>query len=205
MFQSLNIAATGMQAQQTNLDVISNNIANLSTTAFKRERAEFSDLLYQTKTRSGTNASADGQTVPTGIQIGLGVKTGATYRIHEQGTIVNTDNPLDMAINGRGYFQVQLPNGDTVYTRDGQFGQNENGEIVDAQGNILLPGFTIPNNAVSVSISTDGQIQASFSNQVQPQVVGQIELSHLRQRSRPDRAGQQRICRNGVIGPAPAG
>lgn len=175
--RSLSIAATGMQAQQLNLDVISNNIANLSTSAFKRQRADFVDLLYQTKTRMGTNSAADGTVIPTGIQLGLGVKAGSTYRINEQGPIVNTDNPLDLAINGRGFFQIQMPSGEIAYTRAGQFNLNADGEIVNPQGHLLLPGFTVPQDAVGIDISEDGQVQATFSDQVAPQILGQIEIA----------------------------
>lgn len=132
--RSLNTAATGMLAQQLNVEVISNNIANLNTTGFKRQRAEFQDLLYQGQRRAGTAASDTGGTVPAGIQIGLGVKPTAVYRIHEQGSLLKTDNPLDLAIQGKGFFVVTLPTGETAYTRAGSLQLNNQGQVVTADG-----------------------------------------------------------------------
>jgi flagellar hook-basal body protein len=132
--RALNTASTGMLAQQLNVEVISNNIANLNTTGFKRQRAEFQDLLYQGQRRAGTAASDAGGTVPAGIQIGLGVKPTAVYRIHEQGSLLKTDNSLDLAIQGRGFFQVTLPTGETAYTRSGSLQLNNQGTIVTADG-----------------------------------------------------------------------
>ena len=175
--RALDIAATGMQAQQTNVEVISNNIANMTTTAFKRRRAEFQDLMYQNLRRVGSNSSDSGSIVPAGAQVGLGVRTAAIYRIDEQGNLQQTSNTLDLAISGNGYFQVTLPSGDTAYTRDGTFGLSPQGQIVTADGYVVAPGITIPSNATSVTINTSGQVQVTLSGQSSPTTVGQIQLA----------------------------
>ena len=175
--RSLSIAATGMLAQQTNVDVISNNIANMNTTAFKRQRAEFQDLLYQQVSRPGTATSQDGTRVPSGIQLGAGVRTGGIYRIHEQGAFTNTGNPYDMAIDGEGYFQVTLPNGETAYTRAGSFQISDQGELVTSDGYRVQPGITVPQGAVSVMVSKTGEVQVKMADQTQMQTIGQIELA----------------------------
>ena len=132
--RSLSIAATGMVAQQRNVEVVSNNLANMNTTAYMRRRTEFQDLLYQNLRRVGTTSSDAGTVVPSGVQIGLGVKLAAVYRIHEQGNLSATDNTFDLAIQGKGFFQVLMPNGDTAYTRDGTFQLNGQGEVVTHDG-----------------------------------------------------------------------
>jgi flagellar basal-body rod protein FlgG len=175
--RSLDIASTGMQAQQTNVEVISNNIANMNTTGYKRQRAEFQDLLYQNLRRVGTTSSDTGTVVPSGAQVGLGVKTAAVYRIDEQGNLQQTSNTLDMAISGNGWFQVTLPSGDTAYTRDGTFALSPNGEIVTADGYVVQPGITIPTNATSVTINSDGEVLATVAGTVAPTNVGQIQLA----------------------------
>ena len=177
--QSLSIAATGMMAQQLNVEVISNNIANMSTSGFKRQRAEFQDLLYQNLRRVGTNSSDSGTIVPSGIQVGLGVKTGSVYRVMTQGDMNNTGNKLDMAIQGRGYFRVQLPSGTDAYTRAGNFQLSPDGQIVTSDGYTVAPGITIPSTATDITISKDGQVQATIPGQTAPQVVGQLELSNF--------------------------
>ena len=177
--RSLDIAATGMQAQQTHVDVISQNLSNMTTTGYKRQRPEFQDLLYQNYRRVGSNANDVGTIVPTGIQLGLGVKTAAVYRNTEQGTIQQTDNALDLALQGRGYYQIELSNGDIAYTRDGTFQVSPEGEIVTADGNRLLPGLVIPEDAVSVSINGSGQVEVKLQGQIQPQLVGQLELANF--------------------------
>jgi len=177
--QSLSIAATGMMAQQLNVDVISNNIANMSTSGFKRQRAEFQDLLYQNLRRVGTNSSDSGTIVPSGIQVGLGVKTGSVYRVMTQGDMNNTGNKLDMAIQGRGYFRVQLPSGTDAYTRAGNFQLSPDGQIVTSDGYTVAPGITVPSTATDITISKDGQVQATIPGQTAPQVVGQLELSNF--------------------------
>ena len=175
--RSLDIASTGMQAQQTNVEVISNNIANMNTTGYKRQRAEFQDLLYQNLRRVGTTSSDTGTVVPSGAQVGLGVKTAAVYRIDEQGNLQQTSNTLDMAISGNGWFQVTLPSGDTAYTRDGTFALSPNGEIVTADGYVVQPGIIIPTNATSVTINSDGEVLATVAGTVAPTNVGQIQLA----------------------------
>ena len=175
--RSLHVAATGMLAQQTNVEVISNNIANLSTTGFKRRRAEFQDLIYQNLRRSGSQSADTGTVLPQGAQLGLGVRTAAIYRIPEQGNLQQTENRFDLAIRGNGYFQIQLPNGETAYTRDGTFGLSPEGVIVTAEGFTVQPGITVPANATDVTINASGQVFAKLDGQVQPQNVGQIQLA----------------------------
>ena len=174
--RSLSIAATGMLAQQTNVDVIANNIANMNTTAFKRQRPEFQDLLYQTLRRVGSTSSDAGTVVPSGVQLGVGVKTASVYRITEQGNVMSTGNTLDLAIQGTGYFKVQLPSGDDAYTRAGSFQLSAEGEIVTADGFTVSPGISLPAEAVDISINPSGEVQAKLDGQIQPQTVGQIEL-----------------------------
>ena len=174
--RSLNIAATGMLAQQLNVEVISNNIANMNTTGFKRQRAEFQDLLYQEERRVGSASSDTGTIVPAGVQIGVGVKTAAVYRITEQGNLVATDNTYDVAIQGKGFFKVTLPNGDTAYSRAGSFQLSPTGNIVTADGYAVGPGITIPPNAISVTINSSGEVLASIQGQIAPQNVGQFAL-----------------------------
>lgn len=175
--RSLAIAATGMQAQQLNVEVISNNIANMNTTGFKRQRAEFQDLLYQNLERPGASTSSAGTMAPTGIQIGVGVKAGAIGRVTEQGSIARTDNPTDIAISGRGYFQVSMPDGTTAYSRDGNLAVDAEGRLVTSDGFPLQPAITIPNEALSFSISRDGIVEAQIRGQPEPQQLGQIELA----------------------------
>ncbi len=175
--QALSIAATGMMAQQLNVEVISNNIANMSTTGFKKQRAEFQDLLYQNLRRVGTNSSDTGTVVPSGVQVGLGVKTGSVYRIMNQGDMDNTGNKLDVAVQGRGFFRVQLPSGEDAYTRAGNFSLSATGQIVTSDGYTVQPGITVPSNATDITISKDGQVQATMPGQTSAQVVGQLELA----------------------------
>ncbi len=177
--RALNIAATGMQAQQLNVNVISNNIANLSTTGFKRQRAEFQDLIYQTLDRAGTSSSTSDTPIPTGIQLGTGVKTGAVYRIHNQGTVIQTGNQFDVAIQGDGFFIVELPSGQEVYTRAGAFQLNQSGQVVTAEGYLVLPGITIPDDAVSVTINPEGEVFVSFSDQTDDQLIGQFDMARF--------------------------
>jgi flagellar basal-body rod protein FlgG len=174
--RSLSIASTGMLAQQTNVDVISNNIANMSTTAFKRQRAEFQDLLYQQVSRAGAASGGDSK-LPTGIQIGAGVKTGGVYRIAEQGALSQTDNPYDMAIQGKGYFQITMPDGTTGYTRDGSFQLSDQGELVTADGYPVQPGITVPQGAVAVTVSKTGEVQITLAGTPAPQTIGQLQLA----------------------------
>jgi flagellar basal-body rod protein FlgG len=175
--RSLHIAGTGMLAQQTNVEVISNNIANMSTTGFKRRRAEFQDLLYQNMRRVGSQSSENGSVLPAGAQVGLGVKTSAIYRIGEQGSLQQTENRFDLAVRGNGFFQVQLPSGEIAYTRDGTFGLSAEGQMVTAEGFLVLPGITIPAAARDVTINAAGEVLAKLDGQVAPQNVGQIQTA----------------------------
>ena len=174
---ALETAATGMLAQQLNVEVIANNIANMNTTGFKRQRAEFQDLLYQNLDQVGSDTSSSGTIEPTGVQIGTGVETSAVYRIIEQGGITITDNPLDLAIDGRGYFLVELPSGDTAYTRSGAFQLSPDGDIVTGEGYLVQPGITVPDDATSISINSSGQVFVTTDNQVSPTQVGQFDLA----------------------------
>ncbi|MBW8813196.1 MAG: flagellar basal-body rod protein FlgG [Caulobacterales bacterium] len=175
--QALRTAATGMAAQQMNVEVISNNIANMNTVAFKKQRAEFQDLLYQTFEASGTQSSDQGTIVPTGVQVGAGVKAGSVYRIGTQGSLTRTDNQYDMAIDGRGYFQVLLPTGETAYTRAGNFAINDQGQLVTQDGYQVQPAITIPGDATQVTVSKSGQVQVQQAGQTAPNTVGVLELA----------------------------
>ncbi len=174
---AMSIAATGMQAQQLNVEVISNNIANMNTTGYKEQQPEFEDLLYQNLRRVGATSSDANTIVPAGIQLGTGVNTGAVYRITTQGTLQSTGNALDVAIQGQGYFQVLMPNKQTAYTRAGSFQLSPQGQIVTQDGYTVEPGITVPQNATAISIDSTGQVQASIPGQVAPQVVGQLTLA----------------------------
>jgi flagellar basal-body rod protein FlgG len=198
--RSLDIAATGMQAQQTNVEVISNNIANMTTTAYKRRQAEFQDLIYQNLRRVGSDSSESGSVVPAGAQVGLGVRTAAIYRISEQGNLQQTSNTLDLAISGNGYFQVTLPSGDTAYTRDGTFGLSPEGQIVTADGYVVVPGITIPSNATSVAINTSGVVQATLSGQTAPNTVGTIQLATFPNEAGLDAQGNNLLLQSAASG-----
>ena len=175
--RSLDIAATGMLAQQRNVEVVSNNLANMNTTAFMRRRTEFHDLIYQDLRRVGATSSDAGTVIPTGVQLGLGVKLAAVYRIHEQGNLTATDNTFDMAIQGKGYFQVTLPSGETSYTRDGTFQLDGTGQLVTHDGYSVQPGITIPTTAIDITINGSGQVQAKIQGQAALETVGQLTVS----------------------------
>ncbi len=175
--RALSIAAAGMQAQQLNVDVISHNIANMNTTGYKRQRAEFQDMLYQNLERPGSTSAASGAILPLGIQLGVGVKADAVGRITEQGGITQTGNQYDMAIDGRGFLQVTLPSGQTAYTRAGNFAINADGQLVTADGYAVEPAITVPPEAVSVQITRDGIVEAALNDQAAPQQLGQIEIA----------------------------
>ncbi len=177
--RALDTAATGMQAQQLNVEVIANNIANMNTTGFKRQRAEFQDLLYQTVERMGVTSSDAGTIVPTGVQVGAGVKAGSVYRITEQGGMSQSGNPYDMAIQGEGYFIVQLPDGRDAYTRAGNFSLSADGQIVTEDGYIVAPGIAIPQEAISVSINRVGVVQAILADGSPPADVGALEMARF--------------------------
>ena len=181
MSRSLRTAASGMIAQQLNIDNIANNLANVNTTGFKRAKAEFQDLLYQTIRTAGTSA-AQGALVPVEIQIGYGTRLVATQRIFEQGQIQSTNNPLDIAIenegiNGDGFFQITLPDGTTAYSRDGAFKISAEGEMVTSDGFVLEPSISIPEDGVSINIGATGIVEVSQFGQTAPSQVGQIELT----------------------------
>ncbi len=176
--RSLNIGATGMLAQQTNVDVISNNIANMNTTAYTKRRAEFNDLLYQNIIRPGSASTADQNIVPAGLQLGTGVRTAAVYRITDGGALTNTNNALDLAIKGRGYFQIELPEGKgTAYTRDGAFQRNGDGTLVTHDGYVVQPEITIPEDAVEVYVNASGEVWVKQDGQTDELNVGQLELA----------------------------
>ena len=175
MMRALWTAATGMQAQQMNIDVISNNLANVNTTGYKRARADFQDLLYQTLRAPGSS-SASGQTLPTGIQLGQGVRPVSVQKMFVTGDLQQTANELDMAIEGDGFFQIQRPNGDEAYTRSGAFKKNAEGMIVNAEGCLLQPEIQIPQDALTVTIGTDGTVSVTTPDQVEAQEVGTIQL-----------------------------
>ena len=198
--RSLDIAGTGMQAQQTNVEVISNNIANMTTTGFKRRRAEFQDLIYQNLRRVGSNSSDTGTVVPSGAQVGLGVRTAAIYSINEQGNLQQTSNSLDVAIQGNGYFQVTLPSGETAYTRDGTFGLSPAGQIVTADGYPVAPGITIPPNATDVTINGTGEVQVKLDGTTNPTTVGTIQLASF-----PNPAGLEAKGSNLLMASAASG
>jgi len=175
--RTLDIAASGMMAQQMNVEVISNNIANINTVGFKRSRAEFQDLMYQSQLRAGSTASDQGEIVPAGIQLGLGVKPAAVSRLHSQGTLSQTENTYDAALDGRGFFVVTLPTGETAYTRAGNFQLSAEGTIVTMDGNEVSPGITVPENTKSVTINKNGEVLAYIDGQTEPENVGQFDVA----------------------------
>jgi flagellar basal-body rod protein FlgG len=177
--RALSIAATGMLAQQTNVEVIANNLANMNTTGYKAQRAAFQDLLYQNIQQAGAQSSDTGTLLPSGIQLGAGVRTAAIYRVTKPGDMKNTANPYDVAINGTGYFRVQLPDGTDGYSRDGNFSLSPEGQLVTQQGYTIQPGIAIPSNATAVTINTQGQVQVTIPGQVATQLVGQLELTRF--------------------------
>lgn len=176
MIRSLWIARTGLDAQQTQLDVISNNLANVSTNGFKRGRAVFEDLLYQTLRQPGAQSSQQTQ-IPSGLQLGTGARPVSTARIFTQGNLQKTDNSLDVAVQGNGFFQVLLPDGTTAYTRDGSFQKDNQGQIVTADGYPVQPNITIPSNALTVSIGTDGTVSITQSGSAATTQIGSVQLA----------------------------
>ena len=203
--RALRTAASGMEAQQLNVEVISNNIANMNTVGFKRQRAEFQDLLYQNVERMGAQSSSQGTVVPTGIQIGAGVKAGSVYRIMEQGTPSMTGNPYDLAIDGRGYFQITLPSGDQAYTRAGNFAVNAEGLLVTDDGYSVEPAINIPQDAMEISISKSGQVQVVTQGEPEPQVVGQLELATFFNEAGLEAIGDNLLLETSASGPATTG
>ncbi|HVY58789.1 MAG TPA: flagellar basal-body rod protein FlgG [Xanthobacteraceae bacterium] len=177
--RALYTAATGMMAQEVAVQVISNNIANMNTTGFKRQRAEFQDLLYEHVRRIGTQTSDQGNILPVGVDLGSGVKTVGTPRVMTQGNLLPTGKSLDVAIRGEGFFKIQLPDGTFAYTRDGSFDLDAQGRIVTAQGNLVQPGITVPNNATSIAISPQGQVSVTLPGNTTPTVLGQFTLTRF--------------------------
>ena len=178
MIRSLWTSATGMQAQALNLDVISNNLANVNTAGFKKSRAEFQDLLYETIKPAGTSSSQDSQ-VPAGIQIGHGTRPSTVLKIFTQGSMENTNNELDLAIEGEGFFQIIQPNGETAYTRDGAFKLDQDGRVVNSDGFALEPELTIPSDAVAISVGMDGTVSVLQAGDSTPSEIGTIELARF--------------------------
>lgn len=176
MIRSLWIAKTGLDAQQTNMDVIANNLANVSTNGFKRQRAVFEDLMYQTLRQPGAQSS-DQTTLPSGLQLGTGVRPVATERLHNQGNLSQTSSSKDVAISGQGFFSVLMPDGTTAYTRDGSFQTDQNGQLVTNGGFPVQPAITIPANALSMTVSRDGVVSVTQQGQTNPVQVGQLTLS----------------------------
>jgi flagellar basal-body rod protein FlgG len=178
MYPALWISKTGLDAQQTNMEVIANNLANVNTVGFKRDRAVFEDLMYQNVRQVGANSTQTTE-LPSGLMIGTGVRTVATQKQHTQGNILQTSNALDVAIQGKGYFQVLHPDGSIVYTRDGEFSVDQNGQLVTASGYPVQPAITIPANAVSITIGSDGTVSVLTAGNTAPTNAGQIELANF--------------------------
>jgi flagellar basal-body rod protein FlgG len=177
--RALAIAATGMNAQQLNVEVIANNISNVNTTAFKGARAEFTDLLYQTERSQAIPNQAGSSPIPEGAMLGLGVRTAAIRNLHRQGSLTNTSNQFDLALNGRGWFQVNAPSGEIVYTRAGSFNKNGDGQLVTLDGYTLNPPIIVPPNTLDVTINESGEVFAKIDGQAQPQNLGQLTLANF--------------------------
>ena len=189
--RALSIASTGMAAQQTNVETIANNLANMNTTGFKEQRAEFQDLLYQNIQTPGAQTSDQGTYAPNGIQIGAGVRTAAIYRITTQGDLQSTGNPYDVAVQGSGYFRIQQADGTDGYTRSGNFSLSPQGQLITQDGLVVQPGIAIPQNTINVQINAQGQVNATVAGNNTPQTVGQLELTRF-----PNEAGLNAIGGN---------
>jgi flagellar basal-body rod protein FlgG len=203
--RSLSVAATGMMAQQLNVEVISNNIANMTTTGYKRRRPEFQDLLYQTQRRTGAQSSSQGTVLPAGVQLGLGVKTAAVYRIHDQGDFVTTENSFDLAVQGEGYFVVELPDGGFGYTRSGNFQLSPDGRLVTPDGYSVSPGMTVPQDAVEVSINQEGLVTVKIAGQTNQVELGQLELATFVNETGLEAVGDNLLLETEASGPALVG
>lgn len=203
--KALYIASTGMSAQERNVEVISNNIANMRTTGYKRQRAEFEDLLYQQITRAGAQSSAQGTNIPAGLEIGSGVRTVATPRVMSQGSVNMTEGELDVAVRGEGFFMVQLPDGRTAYTRDGSFQRSADGMLVNSSGYTINPGISIPGDANSVSISQDGMVSAYVGTDSQPTQIGQLQLARFVNKAGLESLGDNMFIDTPASGPAQVG
>ena len=204
MMRSLWIAKTGMEAQQIQLDTISHNLANVGTNGFKRSHAVFEDLIYQNLRQSGANSTEQTQ-LPTGLQVGLGVRPVATSRIYSQGNLQQTTNNLDLAIKGNGFFQIQQPDGTTAYTRDGSFQLDAAGQIVTNNGYTVLPGITVPTNAQSLTIGNDGTVSITVPGTPTPQTLGQIQLANFVNPAGLDPKGQNLFTETASSGTPNAG
>ena len=202
---ALQIAATGMSAQAMRVDVVSNNLANMSTTAYNARRADFADLHYQQLARPGTIAAQDGTVLPTGIQMGLGVRASAVSVVLAQGTLTQTGGDLDVAIEGRGYLEVTLPSGSTAYTRDGSLKRTGDGLIVTSDGHSVAPGITIPSDARSISVNANGEVYAYFADQVQPSLLGQLTLTGFTNEKGLEAIGSNLFLESPASGPAQPG
>lgn len=200
--RSLSVGATGMMAQQLHVEVISHNIANMTTTGYKRRRPEFQDLLYQSQRRIGATSSGQGTIVPSGVQLGLGAKTSAVYRIHDQGDLVNTENGLDIAIQGEGYFAVEMPDGDIGYTRSGNFQLSPEGVVVTSDGYPISPGVTVPQDAIEVSINAEGGVTAKLQGQTGLVELGQLELATFVNEGGLESLGNNLLRETDASGPA---
>jgi flagellar basal-body rod protein FlgG len=198
MMSALDTAATGMAAQQYNIDTISNNLANVNTTAFKENQARFQDLIYQTLRAPGSPVGPS--VIPVGQDVGMGVKVGSSEKIFTQGTPQQTDNPLDIAIEGDGFFQITLTDGTPAYTRDGSFKRDPNGVLTTADGYLLTPQITIPQNATSVQVGTDGIVTAQIPGQAAPQQLGQIQLVRFQNSAGLAPLGQNNYVQTGASG-----
>jgi flagellar basal-body rod protein FlgG len=199
MIRSLWIAKTGMEGQQTKLDSISNNLANVGTNGFKRGGVVFEDLMYQNLRQAGA-ASAGQDLLPTGLQVGLGSRVAATTRNFTQGTLQQSSSDFDLAVNGKGFFQVTMPDGSTAYTRDGSFQVDNAGQLVTSAGYVLQPGINIPANAQKVSVGRDGVVSVMVPNQAAPQNVGQIQLASFMNPSGLDPRGQNLFAESAASG-----
>lgn len=203
--KALQIAATGMAAQQMRVDVVSNNLANMSTTGYNARRADFADLHYQQLARPGTITAEDGSMMPTGIQIGLGVRPSSVSFIPQQGTLSATGGDLDVAIEGNGYIEVTLPSGTSAYTRDGSLKRSADGLIVDTDGNQIAPGITIPADSRSIAINATGEVYAYFTDQVEPQLLGQLNLVGFTNEKGLEALGSNLFLETPASGPANSG
>ncbi len=199
MIRALYSAASGMTAQETNVDNIANNLANANTVGFKSRRAQFQDLMYQSMVQPGT-ASGQQTVVPTGLQLGLGTRAASNEIIFTQGAFTETDNPLDLVIQGNGFFQIQMPNGTLAYTRAGQFQLDKSGNVVTSQGYPLSPQITIPATAQQVTIASDGTVSYTLPNQTAAQTAGQIQLANFPNPAGLEQPGQQPLCAHGCVG-----
>lgn len=203
--RALEIAAGGMSAQQTRVEVISNNLANMSTTGFNPRRAEFSDLHYQQAVRPGTISASDGTVVPTGVQLGLGVRAASVTVMLEQGSLSSTGGDLDLAIEGSGYFEVTMPNGNSAYTRDGGLKRSEDGLIVTSDGYPVVPNVTIPSDSSSISINSEGEVYGYFADSVEPELLGQLSLANFANSKGLEAIGSNLFLESPASGPALSG